>query len=146
MIFSNKNTVFYLINSCQSDMKGFFIIVTIGLFISVIILVQILKNLIFKNIDDIAKRNDDIGAYTIILLAVFSVFIIMPAFGLYDNYKMSESIRNMSYKQYTFEGPADINGEYAKIMIGDDEYAYIDNIGYIVYEEDENGKITPVYH
>lgn len=145
-MYSNKNTVFYLINLYQNDMKGLFSIIIIGLFISVIMLVKILKNLIFKNIDDIAKRNDKIDAYVIILLAVFSVFIIIPAFGLYDNYKISESIRNMSYKQYTFEGPTDINGEYAKIMIGDDEYAYIDNIGYIVYEEDENGKITPVYH
>lgn len=145
-MYSNKNTIFYLINSYQSDMKWLFIIVIVGLFMSVVILVQILKNLIFKNIDDIAKRNDKIDVYAIILLAVFSIFIIIPAFGLHDNYKMCESIRNMSYKQYTFEGPTDINGEYAKIKIGDDEYAYVDNIGYIVYEEDENGKITPVYH
>lgn len=140
---SNKNTVFYLINLYQYDMKGLFIIVTIALFISVIILVKILKKSIFRNLEDLDYRN---FIYTLIFVGVFSLFVIMPAIGLQDNYKMCESIRNMEYKQYTFEGPTDINGEYAKIKIGDDEYAYVDNIGYIVYEEDEDGKITPVYH
>ena len=145
-MYSDKNTVFYLINSYQSDIKWLFIIITVGLFISVSMLVKILKNLIFKNLDSINQQKDEIAVYTIILLCVFSLFIIMPVSELYDNYKRFESIRNISYKQYTFEGPTDINGEYAKIKIGNDEYAYIDNIGYIVYEEDKNGKITPVYH